>query len=182
MYTQHTVPTPRDWLAVSSKTAPSLFVAAARLLDYAQKSPGTGRLTTCAVTCHRQFSCAVLQPSAPASGEFSSACIVIQSMAFSLCCQGLSKVAAPGTSQTSRAETSRDLVVDRSTANDRTSRDMCYKACHAARVAPLRSAPSQEHAASKRDRPCVTTKCPLGTASMRETFTVFALTTRDLLY
>ena len=49
------MPTPRDWLAVSSKTAPSLFVAAARLLDYAQKSPGTGRLTTCAVTCHRHL-------------------------------------------------------------------------------------------------------------------------------
>ena len=52
-----------------------------------------------------------------------------------------------------RAETtSRDLFVDWSTANDRSSRDMCYRAWPAARVAPLRSrsAPLRNDAASKR--------------------------------
>jgi hypothetical protein len=94
--------------------------------------------------------CAVLQPSAPVSGKFSFACIVIQSTTILRCWQGRPIVTAPGTSQTARCcprrDIERDLFVDRSTANDRSTRDMCYRAWPAARVAPLAVtvSPSQE--------------------------------------
>lgn len=57
-----------------------------------------------------------------------------------------------------RAETSRDLFVDRSTANDRSSEDMCYRAWPIARVVPLRSAPLRNSLLGRRDRPCVTNR------------------------
>ena len=109
----YTVPTRWDWLTVSSKTAPSLFVAAARLLDYAQKSPGTGRLTTCAVTCHRHLPA---QCYSHRHLHLENSPLLASTSSQELFCDGRRgrlRVAEPGPSQNSpgaaRAETSRDV-------------------------------------------------------------------------
>ena len=119
------MPTRRDWLTVSSKTAPSLFVAAARLLDYApQKSPGTGRLTTCAVTCHRH----------PPARCYSHRHLHLNNspLLALLSSQGLFGNGGRGGPRVAPSQTApvlpalrhreRDVFVDRSTANDRSSR------------------------------------------------------------
>ena len=94
------------------RTAPSFFVAAARLLR--PSSPGTGRLTTCAVDARRTSDILLRSVTAidTCMWKFSSACIVVQSRGFGNAARGACgrHLKQPGIA---RAETSRDLFLRR---------------------------------------------------------------------